>query len=223
MILVCGVNVNAQECRMFFPSAVGNVIELTQFDKNGSPVSYSTQRILKRNESSKGLMVRYQQTLTDAKDGKTFTNEMEVKCVGDKFYVDMNDLFKGMNLESYQAAPEMKVTVDGDDLYYPSDLKAGSVLPDGKVSAKISTGGFTMLTMYVNLSNRKCEGIESVTTTAGTFECYKISQDVEAKAIAKVLSTEISWLAEGIGLVKSESYDKKGKLMGSYQLTKIEK
>jgi hypothetical protein len=77
--------------------------------------------------------------------------------------------------------------------------------------------------MYVNLSNRKCAAIESVTTPAGTFECYKITQDVEAKAIVKVLATDITWLAEGVGVVKSESYDKKGKLMGSSQLTKFEK
>ena len=215
--------VNAQECRMFFPSTEGTVIEMTQFDKNGKPTSYSTQNIIKRNETAKGLTVRYQQTLKDAKDDKTFTNEMEVRCESGKFYVDMTDLFKGMNLESYQSSPEMQVTVDGDAMFYPSDLSPNSVLPDGKVTAKINTNGFTMLTMYVNLSNRKCAAIESVTTPAGTFECYKITQDVEAKAIVKVLATDITWLAEGVGVVKTESYDKKGKLMSSSQLTKFEK
>jgi len=213
----------AQDCRMFFPTDEGTMVEMTYFDKNGKPTSYATQNILNRNETAKGLNVRYKQTIKDAKDDKTFASEMEVKCEGGKFYVDMNDLFKGMNLESYQSSPEMQVTVDGDALYYPSDLNTNSVLPDGKVTAKVTTGGFTMVTMYVNLTNRKCAGIESVTTPAGTFECYKITQDVEAKAIVKVLSTEITWLAEGVGVVKSESYDKKGKLMGSSQMTKFEK
>ncbi len=214
-------NLAAQDCRIFFPSKDGAITELTQFDKNGSPVSYSSQKIIKSSATSKGLAVRYQQTLTDAKDGKTFTTEMEAKCEGGKFYVDMKEFFRGMNLESYQSAPEMKVMVDGDAMFYPSDLHAGQVLPDGKVTAKINTSGFTMLTMYVNLSNRKCESIETVTTPAGTFECFKITQDVEAKAIVKVLSADIYWLAEGVGLVKSESYDKKGKLIVSSQLTKF--
>lgn len=212
----------AQDCKLFFPSKEGSVVELTQYDKKGSPTTYSTQKVIERTETAKGLTIRYQQILKDAKDDKTFTTEMGVKCENGKFYVDMNELFKGMNLESYQSAPEMQVTVDGDALFYPSDLHAGSTMPDGKVTAKVNTGGFTMLTMYVYLTNRKCEGIETITTPAGTFECYKITQDVEAKAIMKVLSTDISWLAEGVGLVKSESYDKKGKLIGSSQLTKFE-
>ena len=222
LIFVDGLSVIAQDCRVFFPSKEGSIVELTQFDKNGSPVSVATKKVTKRDETSKALTVCSEQLFKNVNDDKTFTHELVEKCEDGKFYIDIDELFKGMNLESYQSAIEMKVTVEGDAIFYPSDIKPGSVMPDGKVTAKINTGGFTMLTMYVILSNRKCVAIDSVTTPAGTFECYKITQDVEAKAIMKVLSTEISWIAEGVGLVKSESYDKKGKLLSSSQLTKIE-
>jgi len=223
LALTFGGIVKAQDCRMFFPSTEGTVLEITQFDKKGAPQSYTTQKIIERKESTKGVVVRYQQTIKDDKQKEPYTAELSVKCENGKFYLDINDLFKGMNLESYQSSPEMQVVVDGDALFYPSDIHAGSTFPDGKVTAKVNTNGFTMLTMYVNLSNRKCDAIESVTTPAGTFECYKITQDVEAKAIMKFSGTETTWLAEGVGVVKTESYDKKGKLTGSSELTKFEK
>ena len=69
--------------------------------------------------------------------------------------------------------------------------------------------------MTVNIMNRKVEGKESVTTSAGTFDCFVISYDHESKMGIKIRGSAKQWYSEGVGMVKQENYNKKGKLMGS--------
>ena len=56
-------------------------------------------------------------------------------------------------------------------------------------------------------------GVESLQTDAGIFECAKLAVEAWQKAfwISKK-EKAIEWYAKGIGLVKSETYNKRGKL-----------
>jgi len=76
-----------------------------------------------------------------------------------------------------------------------------------------------MLTMQINVINRKVLGAEKVKTPAGEFECVKISHTMETKTMVKKTHTIVEWYAQGIGLVKQETYDKKGVLEGYALLT----
>jgi hypothetical protein len=80
-----------------------------------------------------------------------------------------------------------------------------------------------IMNMTINVSNRKVEAVENLTTPAGTFECYKISFDVATKMMINVKSKGVEWFAKGIGMVKNETYDSNGKLLGSNVLTSIKK
>ena len=75
------------------------------------------------------------------------------------------------------------------------------------------------MTIYV--TDRAVEARESLTTSAGTFDCIKITQKETTKMIVKIQATSKEWYAENIGMVRSESYNKKGKLTGYSVLTKI--
>ena len=79
------------------------------------------------------------------------------------------------------------------------------------------------MNMNISISNRKVEAAENLTTPAGTFECYKISCDVAIKMMINVKTKSIEWYAKGVGMVKSESYNTDGKLMGSNVLTSFKK
>ena len=59
-------------------------------------------------------------------------------------------------------------------------------------------------------------------TTAGRFECIKISYLKRTKILVKSETERITeWYAKGVGLVKSESHDMKGKPNGKTLLVKI--
>ena len=81
-------------------------------------------------------------------------------------------------------------------------------------------GGTVIMNMFVNITNRKVEGKESVTTPAGTFDCFKITYDIETKFGVKIERNAIEWIAKNVGTVRSESY-KGDKLEGYTELTKL--
>jgi hypothetical protein len=71
--------------------------------------------------------------------------------------------------------------------------------------------------------NRKITGEDEITTTAGTFPCYKMEYDVKLKMlVGKSMHIE-EYYAEGIGMVSSKTYNAKGKLLGSTELTRFDK
>ena len=57
----------------------------------------------------------------------------------------------------------------------------------------------------------------------GTFSCFKITQTVEADypLIGKQHFTSITWIGKGMGVIKTEAYDKKGKLQSRMLLTEL--
>ncbi len=216
-------SLSAQECKFYFPTEKGTIIEMTNYNKKGKVAATMTQKILEKQEVDGEMVVRFEQRSRDAKGKNEVTTEMEVKCKDGKFYFELDNYLQGMNIEGYAESPDMDVVVDSDDIFFPSDMKAGQTLPDGAMSLKVMTNGIPMMNMKVNISNRKVGEMESVTTPAGTFDCYVLTQDVEVKSLMKIKTSEKTWLAEDIGVVKTESFDKKGKLMAWSELTKIEK
>jgi hypothetical protein len=93
-------------------------------------------------------------------------------------------------------------------------------LPDGELKMVVKSGSATIITITLNISNRKVEGREDITTDAGTFSSYKLSYDISTKAgFITTNSNVIEWISEGVGLVKSETYNRRGRLAGYSVLT----
>jgi hypothetical protein len=127
--------------------------------------------------------------------------------------------------EQMQAYEGMDVVVDGDFLELPSNLSAGMDLKNANIEVKVTNSGVPIMTMNMEVYDRKVEGFENVTTPAGTFDCVKISFKARTKMGRAIpIKVEISgaeWFAKDTGLVRSESYDKKNKLTGYTILTEF--
>src|SRR5690606_23634060 len=117
----------------------------------------------------------------------------------------------------------MEMDISGTDIEIPNNLSVGQELNDAHVSMKVSMAVMKMETL-VNMINRKVEKKESVTTPAGTFDCYVIYSDNETIIMKKshIFPSRV-WLTEGVGMVKQESYNKDGDLISSSLLTKFNK
>ena len=128
-----------------------------------------------------------------------------------------------MNGEAMEAYQEMDVDVDASDFEIPSmDVSAGTALKDGSLIVSIGEGSTTLFKMTVLITDRKVEANEERTTPAGTFQCLVLTQKISTKMMIKVEGASKEWYAEEIGMVRSESYNKKGKLQGYSELTKLE-
>jgi len=103
----------------------------------------------------------------------------------------------------------------------PMNPKVGIQLPDANVEMAIKMG-FINMKMSAQITNRKVEAIENVTVKAGTFNAYKFLSDVKSSMMGiKVNSSSIAWYVKGVGMVKTENYDKKGNLQSHMELVEM--
>lgn len=115
-------------------------------------------------------------------------------------------------------AEELKLKGD-NSFTIKKHASAGESIPDRTYSL-ISN----MLKNEINISGVAYMGEEKVSTTAGKFDCIKISYLKRTKIVLKTETVRVTeWYAEGIGLVKSESYNTKGEPDGKTILVKIVK
>lgn len=115
-------------------------------------------------------------------------------------------------------AEELKLKGD-NSFTIKKHASAGESIPDRTYSL-ISN----MLKNEINISGAAYMGEEKVSTTAGKFDCIKISYLKRTKIVLKTETVRVTeWYAEGIGLVKSESYNTKGESDGKTILVKIVK
>jgi hypothetical protein len=141
-----------------------------------------------------------------------------MSCEDGIFKMDMKNFLDDETLKSFEG---MEVTMDATDLDYPPVLAAGQALKDGNISVKVSSQGMVIMNMVVRVFDRKVEAVEDMTTPAGTFSCYKMSSAIESKTMFSVVTRSVDWVARKVGPVRSETYDKDGKLAGYMVLTSI--
>ena len=218
-IVLIASTLYAQNCESYFPQEVGKKYIYTDYNKKDKVTGFSEKTVLEKNNITGGVEVKISETSKD-KDGKNpSTSEYTIKCENGIFTADMESY---LNKEQMKAYEGMDVVVDADNLTIPENAKAGDALNSGKVVATISNEGMQIMTMTVNVTDRKVDAIESITTKAGTFECLKITSSIEIKTIMVFRTTTTEWYVKNIGIVKSELYSKSGKLISKTVLTGIE-
>lgn len=205
----------AQDCSSYVVTQEGKTAEYVNKDKKGKVQSYHSQELLSQEEDD-GI-VRYEilQISKDDKKKELSRDTLSFECRNGTFYIDMSRYIDENQTEAYE---ESQISVDFEDIGYPANMKPGMQLDDGSVILTIDMGMAT-ITNETKIINRKVEARETVTTPAGTFDCLKISQDVENKiGFATIKIKTVNWISEGVGSVKSESYDKKDRLTGTTEL-----
>lgn len=209
--------VKAQDCS-YFSMSKGNVFGYQNLDAKGKVTGTTKTTCLDVEKAGAALKYKVRSEYADAKDSKPSTQEYSMRCEDGKFYIDMQSFLDPKSMETFQG---MEVSVDSKDMVYPSALSAGQVLPDASITISASSGGVKILNMVINITNRKVVGTESVTVPAGTFECYKLTYDVETKMMFKTNTNVAEYINLGVGNVKTETFDKKGKLAATTVLSEL--
>lgn len=160
---------------------------------------------VKKNGSSVNSIVNSE--FIDTK-GKTITSSTNnIKCVNGVMQMDMKVFIPAAQQEQIKSG-----SASASDVYleYPANMSVGQQLSDGEMKMDYETGGGLKSSIEVSITDRKVEGKESVTTPAGTWECYKISS--KNKITSRIAGIGIpikmdvtEWFAPGFGIVKTES------------------
>jgi|TARA_R110000823_G_scaffold79592_2_gene181494 hypothetical protein len=210
---------NAQTgCSKFYPLKEGTKAELTSYDKKGKIAAVVDYTVLNKTQTSEGEVATMKSSIKDDKGKLIAETEYDVTCDGTKISIDYNSMVSPMMMEQFQ---NMEYDISGVDLEIPNNLSVGQELPDAEMNMKISMSGINM-NMDLTITNRKVIGKEDVTTPAGTFSCFVITYDMSTKMGMTQTSNSKQWIAEGVGMVKQEDYQR-GKVSSSSVLTKFSK
>ena len=208
----------AQECSIFYPLEKGVKLEYTLYGNKDKVEGVQTQEVTLVEETSDGLKAQMHINFRDEKGKEVYEMDYGFLCVGNVVRIDFQSLMSGPMIEQFEGT-EAEIT--GTDVEWPNDLSVGMELPDANVSMKMSMGGINMK-MEMDITARKVEKKESVTTPAGTFECFVVYSETHSKMMmANQTFPSRIWLAEGVGMVKNESYNKNGKLVNQMVLTGV--
>jgi len=200
--------------------AEGSSLKYTNYDKKGKEDAQLTYRVVEVTSVGDRVTATIEMEVSDLK-GNTHSSSYGISCEGDAVKVDFKSL---LNEQMLTRMGQGEMEISGEDLEFPNALSVGQELPNGKVEIKMKLSGALNMNMNVETLNRKVEKKEKLTTPAGTFDCFVVYAETRTKMMmgTQTLPSR-TWLAEGVGMVKQESYNKDGKLMSSMQLTEFKK
>jgi hypothetical protein len=221
---------SGNSCTDFIWFKSGAMMEFETKDDKGKLLNKSKMEISKVYDE--GAMTVANAVASDD-EGNSF--DMQFKCAGDKMYMDFGSLIKQAmqqagqegadNASIQRALDNTEIGFSDGFMDFPKSMYPGQVLQDVSVSINSSPTPQFSIEMVSTLTDRKVVAKETVTTAAGSFDCMKISgvrmSSMKIMGMNKKMPSSIEhiWFAPGIGVIKQEDYDEKGKLGTSMQLT----
>ncbi len=219
IVLLAGASF-AQNCEAYIPWQVGKKITTEDYDAKDKLNGSSTSQVIAINELVDKTEVVVETESFDKKGESQGKAQLSYYCTGEVFQVDMKSMLNQQQMAGYEG---MTIEYTMENMSYPKAMAAGMSLKDGFVEAVISNEGMKLMTMRVDVTNIKIEAVESVTVPAGTYTAYKISSEIVTKTgFVTINMKSVQWMVAGIGAVRTESYNKKGTLMGYSVMSKIE-
>lgn len=191
----------------------GAQIVAASYNAKGEETSKQTTKVL-AIKMEEGMTVAEVEGINEMMGSGPKTVHYNYKCDGNNIYFDIASMFR--TDEKNQDG-----TFESSLISYPINITDGQALPDVTGTMKSERNGKKMEMTY-HYKDRKVEGKEEVTTPAGTFNCFKISNAVQVdmnipgmdeKSIAMMKkmqegmkTTSITWFAPDFGIVKMEMY-----------------
>jgi len=205
LLLILAVSIiNAQDCSKFYYFQNNKLVEMTISNRKGKETGKNVYNISNVQQAGGTTSATISSEFFNEK-GKSINQATNViKCNGGVLQMDMKMFISG---EQQTTATG---TSDAAFLEYPVGMKEGDVLNDGTFKMDMKQNGNMNSTMEITVTDRKVEAKESVTTPAGTWECFRISY--KSKITTKIAGIGIpikasvtEWYAPGFGVVKTES------------------
>jgi len=203
------------QCNPYYEFKEGMVMEMTNYDSKDKEEGRQVTTITSFNQESNGWVATMNVEVYDKKDKKVMDQEdVEIACENGLIMIDME---RFIPQESMQAFKDMDMDIKLDNLELPADLSVGQELDGGSMTMS----GNLPMKMETSIYNRKVDSKETITTPAGTFDCFVITYDMDIKMGMKRTMKGKEWIAKEVGVVKSASYKGNGKMIGYSLLTNV--
>lgn len=204
-----------QRDNTYLPSKRNFKIKYVSYDSKNRKEYSEVWQLVGKSKTDKYIQYNIESEITTRKHN-TFYQYFRVVSNDSIFFIGSERYLDPIKLDSYQ---KMVVKITADSVVIPIRPKPGQMLPQANCEANILRGtGSILMSMKVLLMNRKVDGIEKITTPAGTFSCFKISSEkLVYGGILKSKTKIYEWYAINVGLIRMEEYSNKKKLI-SYKV-----
>jgi uncharacterized protein DUF3108 len=195
-----------QDCKSYYFLQQNKTIEMTIYNKKGDANGKQVYTVSNVTNNGGSTSATVNSEMFSQKGKSIAKGHSEIKCTGGVMMIDMT-----MQLPQQQQEQFARADVKADKIYieYPVNMKAGDKLKDATLDMTIDNSGMKQSVNMVT-SDRTVIGKESVTTTAGTWDCFKIT--FKSKITIKTMGIGMpfnmegtEWFAPGFGIVKTES------------------
>ena len=204
----------------------GNTFLFTARDGTGQVVDQFTKKIID--------IQNYDETTTSIIEFSS-KSKFTLTWIGtkEKLWIDFGTEFTRViknNIPDLKFSPKNEVPTQENGMYsIPIELSVGKQLDDAHFQL-LGTMDDKEVKILTTLTQRKIVGREELKTPAGKFDCFKISAlctiTIETNGKIKNLmkpTLEYFWFDVHSGIIKLESHDLRGKLIGITYLTEIKK
>lgn len=213
----------AQDCSQFLLLQKDKTVEITIYDKKGQPNGKQVYTVKDVSNSGGTITGTLNSEQFDKNSNSKAKATSTIQCSGGEFRMDMKLMLPQQQSEKYGDA---EVNAKSSFLSYPSNMKVGDAPPDGTFTMDLSHSGGPggpgappagppgppgfKQSLTMTISDRKVIAQESVTTTAGTWNCFKITYrckvGVKTGPFTIPVNLDVTeWYAVGFGTIKTES------------------
>lgn len=224
VILFAGFYSLAQDCKNYYFMTSNAKVQMTMYDRKGKESGIQTWTITDVKNNGSALTSTVSTIFTDDKGKEISKSNGTYICDGGMLKADIKMSMPQGQMQGNTAEAKM----DAAYIEYPSGMSAGQTLKDANFEMDTETSGMKSHVTFKQ-SNRKVADKEKINTPAGSWDAYKITYDGFFKikmmiGIGVPMNMKVTeWFVPNFGIVKSETYDKNGKLMGSSVLTSLQK
>lgn len=198
----------------FFGYKEGVKLTFADLDKKGKPTAHTMNEITKlEGEAPFNCIVEYTVTLLDDKK-----NSLGITPMVQSYSIRNGIVTFDENSFAGQLMQGMDVKISGTLFRLPSNAKVGDTFED--YSILLNMGG---IKSTAHVTNIRVTAEETLTIDGVDIECVVVENHTSTKAIGiKSEGTQKIWYGRGYGAVRTETYDKKGKILTTNALVEID-
>lgn len=197
----------SQDCSNYYFLQNNKTIEMTITNNKGKESGKMTYVVSDSKKNGTSITATINSEFVDA-NGKSISKATNnVKCVNGVMQMDMKTFIPPVQMEQMKTGAATATDVY---LEYPANMNVGDQLKDGQFNMDYESTNGLKSSIEISITDRKVEGKETITTSAGTWECYRIS--AKNRIVSKIAGTGIpikmdviEWFAPGVGIIKTES------------------
>lgn len=211
LFCVVGVTAIAQECSSYSNLSKNTRIEYGNYNSKNKLTSRTKNLVVDNKKTNDGFVITVSSVTLDDKSKVLASMESVGICNKGNYSSEL----KNFSSDKLPKSSDLKISFEGDKVYYPANLKPGDKLKDANSSINVTTsGGKTVFSVTSKMTNRKVEEWVMVETPAGKFQCLKITYQnmVSMKLMGTKKQRVSEYISSGVGVVKQEVFDEKNKL-----------